>query len=200
MIIPVTYTWRGKLEKREKTTHIILHHTASTTATPQEIHQWHLDNGKDWKGFGYHFYIKKDGKIYQGRPIDAIGAHCEGWNDKSVGICFEGNFDQEEMTAEQVKSGIELIRLVRSQYRWVSVTRHKDCGAKSSCPGENFRNDIIFEGSKDAMNEVKTVDEALLVLVTHRIIESPDYWLKVLAIVKFFDVFVIKVANALLKI
>lgn len=56
---------------------------------------------------------------------------------------------------------------------------------------------LRMKGDKQ-MNEF-TVDEAIAVLVAKGIISSPDYWQKVLAIVKYFDVFVINVAKALSK-
>jgi hypothetical protein len=197
MIIPVKYDWNGTLDKRDKTTYIILHHAAASVASAEDIHRWHQEKG--WIGFGYHFLIAKDGDIYKGRPIDTVGAHCEDWNYKSVGICFEGDFDQEEMTAEQVKSGIELIRLIRSQYKGVSVMRHRDCGGKSTCPGSNFRNYVIFEGSKDAMDKVNTTEEALKVLVDRGVISSPDYWRKAADVVKNMEALLMNMANVLLK-
>lgn len=39
---------------------------------------------------GYHFYVTRDGEIHRCRPLNQIGAHAAGWNDQSVGICYEG--------------------------------------------------------------------------------------------------------------
>lgn len=55
------------------TRRIILHHAAAVTCTPQQVHQWHLANG--WTGIGYHFFVRKDGTVYRGRPEDTVGAH-----------------------------------------------------------------------------------------------------------------------------
>ena len=38
---------------------------------------------------GYHFYVTRDGEIHRCRPLNQIGAHAAGWNDQSVGICYE---------------------------------------------------------------------------------------------------------------
>ena len=39
---------------------------------------------------GYHFYITRDGYLHRCRPVNQIGAHAAGWNDRSIGICYEG--------------------------------------------------------------------------------------------------------------
>ena len=38
---------------------------------------------------GYHFYITRDGELHHCRPVNQIGAHAAGWNDRSIGICYE---------------------------------------------------------------------------------------------------------------
>ena len=53
---------------------IILHHAAATNCSIEDIHNWHLNNG--WSGCGYHYFIRKNGSIYKGRPENSLGAHC----------------------------------------------------------------------------------------------------------------------------
>ena len=43
---------------------------------------------------GYHFYITRDGYLHRCRPVNQIGAHAAGWNDRSIGICYEGGLDE----------------------------------------------------------------------------------------------------------
>ena len=90
-IIEKTYDWNGLLAARGKTELLILHHAAAKTCSADDVHRWHLQNG--WVGIGYHFFVRKDGSVYRGRPENAIGAHTVGYNSVSIGICFEGNFD-----------------------------------------------------------------------------------------------------------
>ncbi|XP_043283155.1 peptidoglycan-recognition protein SC2-like [Venturia canescens] len=40
----------------------------------------------------YNFCIGGDGNVYEARGWDAAGAHTEGWNHKSIGICIIGKF------------------------------------------------------------------------------------------------------------
>ena len=63
-ILEQTYDWAMPLARRSATRRIILHHAAAVTCTARQIHQWHLANG--WAGIGYHFFVRKDGRIYRG--------------------------------------------------------------------------------------------------------------------------------------
>lgn len=122
---------------------IILHHTACEYATPEEIHQWHLNNG--WAGIGYNFYVRKDGTIYSCRPMEYVPAHCSGYNTRSIGVCFEGNFEYEWMNDTQINSGREIVAYLKSTYGIDNVGKHKDYNA-TDCPGANFPFDEIVSG------------------------------------------------------
>jgi hypothetical protein len=125
---------------------VILHHTEIAVAEPADIHQWHLGNG--WDGFGYNEYIRKNGSTYIGRG-DNIGAHCMGMNANAYGICFEGNYDTENMPKAQFDAGME--RIKHNMLRFVNCTgvyRHGRFVA-TSCPGKNFPYSALVERSTD---------------------------------------------------
>jgi N-acetyl-anhydromuramyl-L-alanine amidase AmpD len=44
----------------------------------------------DYKHIGYHFVIRVNGDIQSGRGIEEIGAHVQGSNAHSIGICMIG--------------------------------------------------------------------------------------------------------------
>ena len=134
-IIEMTYPWAGTLAKRGVTRRIILHHAAAVTCTPQQVHRWHLANG--WVGIGYHFFVRKDGKVYRGRPEDAVGAHAGNNNSDSIGVCFEGSFDKEEMPEVQKNAGRELVAYLKGKYGITKVQKHSDVNA-TGCPGGHF--------------------------------------------------------------
>ena len=46
------------------------------------------------KGIPYHFYIRRDGTVTQHRLLTEPGTHCKGYNNKSIGICYEGGQDE----------------------------------------------------------------------------------------------------------
>lgn len=120
---------------RESTNRIILHHAEANTCSAEDIHNWHKDNG--WGGAGYHFLIRKNGKIYRLRPEKAIGAHAKGSNYNSIGICFEGSYNVETMPDAQIVAGQELVAYLQSKYGISTVQKHSDVNS-TDCPGKNF--------------------------------------------------------------
>ena len=162
-IIEQTYIWSGSLQKRTATQYIILHHRAGS-GDVQSIHATHLSNG--WSGIGYHFYVRKDGSVYRGRPVDKVGGHCIGKNNVSVGICFEGNFENEIMPAAQIKAGQELISYLKGLYPSAEVKRHKDFNS-TACPGKNFPFNEICKGVCEV-----TVKEAIEIVQTKAGLEN----------------------------
>ena len=135
-IIEPDYVWNGALQARTQTKYIILHHAAASGLTAQDIHIYHRDtNG--WVGIGYNYYVRKDGSVYRGRPENCVGAHTYGYNDVSIGVCFEGNFETDTMGEAQYLAGIALLRDILSRYPGLEIKRHKDFDA-TACPGANF--------------------------------------------------------------
>ena len=49
----------------------------------QGIQNYHI-NTKKWCDVGYSFLIGGDGKVYEGRGWDEIGAHTFGFNSKVI--------------------------------------------------------------------------------------------------------------------
>lgn len=64
----------------------------------EALHRCHLARG--FASIGYHFYITRDGEVHVCRPVHQIGAHATGWNDKSVGICYEGGLNEDGQPAD----------------------------------------------------------------------------------------------------
>ena len=139
----VAYKWNGALSKRRSTSRIILHHAAASKCSAQQIHSWHLANG--WVGIGYHFFVRKDGSVYRGRPEDTVGAHAGNNNYDSIGICFEGNFMTETMPIIQKWAGQELVQYLKNKYGISKVQKHSDVNA-TGCPGTHFPFAAIADG------------------------------------------------------
>lgn len=134
-IIEKSYPWNGQLSARGRTDLLILHHAAAKNCSADDVHRWHLQNG--WVGIGYNFFVRKDGSVYRGRPENAVGAHTEGYNSISIGVCFEGNFDVEQMGEVQKKAGQELLGYLKGKYPGAKVMRHLNYDA-TACPGKYF--------------------------------------------------------------
>lgn len=144
-IIEPNYTWNGALTKRTTTDRIILHHAAGN-GTAESIHKYHVSLG--WKGIAYHYYVRKDGTIYRGRPEDTVGGHTSGYNSRSIGICAEGNFETDVMSNAQRDAIRELVLDIRTRYPDTQTIKHKDVAA-TACPGKNYPFDYIAAADPD---------------------------------------------------
>ena len=116
---------------------IVIHHAAGNGSV-EDIHKLHLANG--WWGIGYHYYIRKDGTIYRGRPEKFVGSHAgsnNDYNSHSIGICFEGNFEVETPTESQINAGRWLVSDIKSRYEIKEILGNKDLTA-TACPGKYF--------------------------------------------------------------
>ena len=133
-IFETKYTWAYDPGRRSETRYLILHHAAGEGPV-EAVHRSHLARG--WAGIAYHYYVRKDGAVYRGRPEAWNGGHARGYNCNSIGICFEGNFEQETMSEEQFSAGRELVAEMIARYPEASVLRHCDLNA-TACPGRNF--------------------------------------------------------------
>lgn len=168
-IIEKTYKINGNLSIRNSTERIILHHAAASQCNVDDIDRWHKQKG--YSCIGYHFFIKKNGTIYRGRQENAVGAHAYQNNYNSIGICFEGDFEKEQMTDTQVEAGKELVAYLKNKYNISKVQKHSDVNS-TSCPGKNFRFDEIanstvknvntsVEVKKEARGNVATIQSTL---------------------------------------
>ncbi|WP_238882072.1 peptidoglycan recognition family protein [Clostridium sp. YIM B02551] len=151
-IIDLKLSWNGDLPHGEnKPSRIVLHHADASVCTVVDIHRWHLQRG--YAGIGYHYFVRKDGTIYQGREESQRGAHCPSANYNSLGICFEGSYMIEVPPQAQLNAGLDLIEDIKSRYgNNLQVYGHKDLYA-TSCPGDKFPLDFI-KNSKSASQVV----------------------------------------------
>ena len=135
-IIETKWRWNGTLSQRAHTDYIALHHAEASSCTAAQVDEWHKNNG--WSGIGYHFFVRKDGSIYRGRPLTAMGAHVSGMNDRSIGICAEGKYSTETMPDTQKRAICRLlVHLKDNYYPNAKIVGHKEIG-DSDCPGRNY--------------------------------------------------------------
>ena len=159
-IIKHNYTWKGSLTKRKSTDFIILHHSAGKTGTVESIHKYHRDI-RGWVGIGYNFIVYKDGTVHEGRGLDYTGAHCSGYNSKSIGVCCIGDFTKEYMTREQYYALAELIKYLKGIYPKATVKGHREF-SNTACPGTYFPLEEMkdFEAIfKESSNKVQGGDD-----------------------------------------
>lgn len=135
-IIETNLQFNSNHSSMKKVEGIALHHSGVTVLQSVEvIHNYHKSKG--WAGIGYHYYVRKDGSVYRGRPENMAGAHCPGVNSTSIGICAEGNFNEETMSDEQKQAIIELVKEIKSRYDIKWIKGHREI-ISTDCPGNNF--------------------------------------------------------------
>lgn len=134
---------------------IVLHHSGvSVLQSVEIIHNYHKNTNK-WAGIGYHFYVRKDGKIYKGRPLEYAGAHCPGANTNSIGICAEGDYNTETMSEAQKQAIKELIIYLKGKYNIKWIKGHREVIA-TNCPGSKYPLEELKNAKQEVADTYKT--------------------------------------------
>lgn len=103
---------------------------------------------KGYSDIGYHFVIRRNGVVEDGRPIDKAGAHCRGHNYDSIGICLAGGLEC-SFTEEQYKSLEILVKELVDLYDIPkqNIFGHRDFDKVKTCP--NFEVSSWWKGCQD---------------------------------------------------
>lgn len=128
---------------------IVLHCSASSLISQRAatIRAWHTERGftgpDGIKGtdddIGYHFFIGFDGKIEEGRALEAIGAHAEGHNANSIGICLAG-LEVKDFSTHQFIALRLLLKLLKPQFRAAKIIGHSEIDKHGkTCPVFNVQ-------------------------------------------------------------
>ena len=128
---------------RPSTSFIVIHCAAtrpSQDVGDADIRKWH--KAKGWADIGYHWVIRRNGKVEKGRAEDQVGAHEPTRNRNSVGICLVGGVNEKDFTKaennftpEQWAALSKLVKDVQTRYPKTKVMGHRDCpNVKKACP------------------------------------------------------------------
>ncbi len=130
---------------------IILH----CAATPEgkwfdrnDVNAWHKQRG--WSMIGYHYLVLLDGTIQTGRPIGMVGAHVEGHNENTIGICYiggltaNGKAPKDTRTQEQINATFWLASELVQKFKIKKpIKGHNEYDAGKACPSYKVKNDPI---------------------------------------------------------
>ncbi len=89
---------------------------------------------------GYHYYITRNGRIYQTRHEQLIGAHAKGYNQHSLGVCYEGGLDPQghpadTRTPQQKSALVQLLCRLKKAHPDAAIVGHRDLpGVHKDCP------------------------------------------------------------------
>lgn len=112
---------------------MIVIHCSATRAdvplSPRQLDEMHRQRGFD--GCGYHYYVRCDGEICTMRPVDRPGAHAKGYNQHSIGVCYEGGLDEQGRPADtrtelQKRSLRVLVRVLAMDFQTRRIVGHRD--------------------------------------------------------------------------
>lgn len=122
---------------------IVLHCAATPEGkhfTAKDIDTWHRKQG--WAKIGYHYVILLDGTIEKGRDESEVGAHVANHNSDSIGICYIGGVDANDVnkakdtrTPAQKAAMARLVAELLERYPGAEVLGHRDFpGVAKACP------------------------------------------------------------------
>ncbi len=126
---------------------ITLHHTAEVAGMGTRrdadlvkgIQNFHR-NSRGWADIGYHWIIGLDGNVYEGRSLEAQGAHAGGGNNvENLGISVIGDFTRTLPAARQLRT---TQRFLEAQLAYYGVPIHELHGHRdfkaTECPGSTL--------------------------------------------------------------
>ena len=126
--------FKTPLKPRQKTRRFTLHWQGPLPAgfdlakvTMPWIHEIHIRE-RGWSGGGYHYLIKADAVIERGRPRWALGAHDEGENADSMGICV---VYREKPTDAQIEALVALLADLAEIYGQFPDQKDPDTGKET---------------------------------------------------------------------
>jgi len=109
-----------------------------------EIRRWHVQQ-RGWRDIGYHWVIDRGGAVAPGRRETEIGAHVEGHNRGTIGICLLGGYGaaaddpfEKHFTPAQSAAVRRLIAEIKGRTAIRKVSGHNDYADKA-CPGFKVR-------------------------------------------------------------
>lgn len=148
-----------RFKNRASTTGITVHCSATSPS-----HDWgavevdRMHRAQGWLCIGYHYVIRRNGVVEEGRPVAAEGSHCKDGlrNRTNIGISLIGGVSEKpkahvvgnpwngsdaeaNFTAEQMKSLTRLILKLKGDFPTItSVEGHRDVkGVTKACPSFN---------------------------------------------------------------
>ncbi len=132
---------------------IVIHHSATPADRDigvAEIAEWHIARG--FSGVGYHFVIRRNGRVDSGRPIALAGAHVRGYNHDSIGICLVGGVDKHlkahnNFTPYQFGALAGLLDDLLLTWPGAEICGHKDLAA-TECPAFDVKGWWAVEGEQ----------------------------------------------------
>jgi len=91
-----------------------------------------MHKARGFNTVGYHYVILLDGTVEKGRPEATVGAHVQGHNSRSIGVCYIGGVAKDAKTPKDTRTDAQkaslalLIADLRRRYPKARVCGHRD--------------------------------------------------------------------------
>ena len=124
---------------------IVVHCSATRCDRSYPVETLIADHGKRFGYTGYHYYVTRDGRLYQTRHENLVGAHAKGYNKHSIGVCYEGGLNPQGKPADtrtdkQKKTLLGLLCALKLDYPDAVILGHRDLpDVHKACPCFNAR-------------------------------------------------------------
>ncbi len=119
---------------------IVIHCSATRCDKPFPVTALIRCHRKRFGFTGYHYYITRSGYVYQTRHEQLVGAHARGYNEHSLGVCYEGGLDPQgnpadTRTPRQRRSLLRLLQRLKQEHPGARIVGHRDLpGVHKACP------------------------------------------------------------------
>lgn len=133
---------------------IIIHHTDNSRSI---MYNETKQQSKGYAALGYHFFIYKNGDVYEGRPLEIMGSHAgrgkisgplndPDWG--AIGIVLQGDyhhkddyFFSENVPKKQLNALEKLASCLKAKYSINQLLMHQEVsrsGKPTVCPGDHL--------------------------------------------------------------
>ena len=119
---------------------IVVHCSATRCDQRYSVRQLIRDHADRFGFTGYHYYVTRTGMVYQTRHEQLVGAHARGYNEHSLGVCYEGGIDaggkpDDTRTARQKQALLRLLKRLKAAHPEAEIKGHRDLpDVHKDCP------------------------------------------------------------------
>lgn len=117
--------------------HSVIYEGADSRRTLAEIERVHREE-RGWADVAYHYFVARDGQVYEGRDVRARGTHVGGYNTGSVGVCLLGDYTRMTPTEAQINGTKALVGWLAEHLTLTHLAGHRDFNPGTECPGDNL--------------------------------------------------------------
>jgi hypothetical protein len=131
--------------RRHRIRRLTIHHSAVALTDNRDAparfrsHQ-RSHQARGWPDIAYHLLIDRNGNVYEGRPIGAVGDTATNYDPKGhLGVLCEGHFGEQRPSSEQIEALVAVLAWASERFGVgpEQIHGHQDY-ADTACPGASL--------------------------------------------------------------